>query len=398
METKTTPKFNSGVERDPRLFFWFLTLVMGIMYAVSLINNPGLWKPLELAIFTILMIVHVLLHWRLEKILEKSKAVIWYILLQGALAFSIAWMADLEAVVFALYTAMVGEAVGMFGLSRRALLASIFYLGLAFINVRHTMGMPSAGWTIVGIVPILLFTVVYVSLYMRQIEAREKAQSLAAELDAANRQLTEYAAQLEDLTIANERQRMARELHDTLSQGLAGIILQLEAVEAHLASSRPEKAKTIVANAMLQARATLADARKAIDDLRQPAPDDLASILRSEASRFSEATGIPCELHLSSVPSLPDPVKDTIVRAVTEGLNNIARYAQAQKAEVNITVEDQSLLLKIQDDGIGFIPEAVSSGHYGLLGIRERVRLVNGEFELHSEAGAGTAIKIKVPL
>lgn len=365
---------------------------------MSLTNNQGLRKPLELAIFTILMVVHVLLHWRLEEILKRPNAVIWYILVQGALAFSIAWLADLEAVVFALYTAMVGEAVGMFGLNRRALLASTFYLGLAFINIRHTMGIPSAGWTFLMVVPVLLFTVVYVTLYMRQIEAREKAQSLAAELDAANRQLTEYAAQVEDLTIANERQRMARELHDTLSQGLAGIILQLEAVEAHLSSNRPEKAKTIVANAMLQARATLADARKAIDDLRHPAPDDLASVLRAETSRFSEETGIPCELHLSSLPTLPDPVKDTIVRAVTEGLNNIARYAQAHSADVSVMMEDRALLLTIQDDGIGFIPEAVPSGHYGLLGIRERVRLVNGEFGLRSEAGAGTTISIKVPL
>src|SRR5512141_2059623 len=98
------------------------------------------------------------------------------------------------------------------------------------------------------------------------------------------KQLTEYAAQVEDLTIANERQRIARELHDTLSQGLAGLILQLEAADAHLSNKNSEQAQTIVTNAMAQARVTLADARHAIDDLRQSSRDDLDSALRLEIS------------------------------------------------------------------------------------------------------------------
>jgi NarL family two-component system sensor histidine kinase YdfH len=100
------------------------------------------------------------------------------------------------------------------------------------------------------------------------VDAREQVQEIAAELEKANQQLSQYAAQVEDLTISNERQRMARELHDTLSQGLTGIILQLEAIEAHLSNERIDKAKAIVSNAKLQARAALADARNAIDDLR----------------------------------------------------------------------------------------------------------------------------------
>jgi len=99
---------------------------------------------------------------------------------------------------------------------------------------------------------------------------------LLAELESANRQLTEYAARVEDLTIAAERQRMARELHDTLSQGLAGLILQLEAADAHLAADRPERARGILEQSMEKARGTLKEARQVIDDLRQPAGHDLA--------------------------------------------------------------------------------------------------------------------------
>ena len=131
----------------------------------------------------------------------------------------------------------------------------------------------------------IIFVVIYVTLYVRQMEAREKAQALAVELETANRQLTDYAARVEDLTIANERQRMARELHDTLSQGLAGLILQLEAAQAHLGQDHPAKAREIITDAMGQARRTLSEARRAIDDLRQSPQDDLDSALR--------ATGLP---------------------------------------------------------------------------------------------------------
>jgi len=146
----------------------------------------------------------------------------------------------------------------------------------------------------------------------------KKPRCWLLKLEAANRQLSEYAARVEDLTIAAERQRMARELHDTLSQGLAGLILQLEAVDAHLSHNHPEKAHAIISDAMLQARATLADARRAIDDLRQTTQDDFETSLRLEISRFTDATGIPCIFHADATPPLPDPVKETIIRAVAE--------------------------------------------------------------------------------
>jgi NarL family two-component system sensor histidine kinase YdfH len=214
----------------------------------------------------------------------------------------------------------------------------------------------------------------------------------------ANRQLTRYTAELEDLTITNERQRMARELHDTLSQGLAGLILQLEAADAHLANDHKEKAQKIIANAMVQARTTLADARRAIDDLRQPSLDDLDSALRLEVSRFTNATGISVHLHTDPTPPLPVPVKETVIRTIAEALTNVGHHAHAQNVDVNMRVEEKNLLLTIQDDGQGFDPSSVPAGHYGLLGIQERARLVNGCCEIKSETGKGTTLTLQIPL
>ncbi len=300
--------------------------------------------------------------------------------------------------IFALFMGLIGEAVGVFRLTRRGLLAGIYFFMLMVISLVQLSGWDSSGMLLLGTIPMVIFVVVYVSLYMRQNEAREQAQSLAAELETANRLLSEYAVRVEDLTIANERQRMARELHDTLSQGLAGLILQLDAADAHLNNNHNDKARSIVANAMLQARATLADARSAIDDLRQTPLDDLDASMSLEVSRFTEAAGIPCIFHLDSIPPLPDLIKETILRSVAEALTNITKHASAHNVGIHVGMNGENLLVTIRDDGEGFDASSIPAGHYGILGIKERIRLVNGSIEIQSEIDKGTTLRIELPL
>jgi two-component system, NarL family, sensor histidine kinase YdfH len=386
-------------DQDYRVFFVFMTLVMIGMYILALVENPTLRQPGPAILFTGLMILHAALHWMLvlSPILHTPKRRVFYILGQGMLAFAITYLAQNIGMVFALYMALIGEVLGFLGLSRRSLLATLYYLSLSLINFLLLNNMGGALFWLLTIIPVVLFVGMYVTLYLRQAEAREKAQALAEQLESANQQLTKYAADVEDLTIANERQRMARELHDTLSQGLAGLILQLEAADAHLANNHREKAQAIIANAMVQARATLANARRAIDDLRQPHTDNLDSALRMEVSRFMSATGIPVELHSDPTPPLPEPVKETVIRTTAEALTNIAHHARAQHVEVDVQVKEEELSITVKDDGVGFDPSSIPSGHYGLLGIQERVRLVNGSFEIKSEPNMGTTLTIHVP-
>ena len=247
MPTNPSSASIQKVERDPRLFMWVLTLVVSSMAAWSMFEEPRLRTPLVLSTFSFLVLVHILLHWYLEKISKRPAFLLWYVIVQGGLAFVISWMSGQIGMVFASFMGLLGEAVGLFGLNRRALLASVFYLMLAAINISQASELVSLGWTLLAIIPMIIFVVVYVTLYIRQLEAREQAQALLTELEAANRQLSEYATQVENLTIVAERQRMARELHDTLSQGLAGLILQLEAADAHLTKEHPERAQEIIA-------------------------------------------------------------------------------------------------------------------------------------------------------
>jgi NarL family two-component system sensor histidine kinase YdfH len=393
-----SPIKTANVERDPRLFTWFLTMVMVLMYVVALLEKPDLRQSWQVIVFTFLMAAHVFLHWQIEKIIISTKLTAGYIILQGILAFFICWLAGNQAIIFAIYMALLGEAVGMLGLSKATLLAAIYYSVLAYLNLNQLVEIASLSWLIIGTIPVIFFVIAFTILYRRQVDAREQVQEIAAELEKANRQLSQYAAQVEDLTISNERQRMARELHDTLSQGLTGIILQLEAIEAYLSNDRIEKARAIVSNAMLQARAALADARNAIDDLRNTSLENLESALRLEISRFTSATDIPCEFLVAEIPILPKSLNEVVVRNVAEALTNIARHAQAKKVKVEISTETDKLMITIQDDGQGFDPAILPSGHYGVLGMQERVRLAGGEFEIKSQVGVGTTIRMEIPL
>ncbi len=302
--------------------------------------------------------------------------------------------------------ALIGESVGILVTTRRKVIAVVFYLVLSAISYLLMASWRDLIWWAIAILPMTFFVTVYVFLYGRQAEAREEAQALSRKLEAANRQLTEYSAQVEDLTRTAERQRMARELHDTLAQGLAGLILQLEAADSHLANSRPERAQAIVQQAMTRARATLGDARRAIDDLRAGAATaaDLADAVRAEADHFTAATGLPCNLDLALPAPLSQALCEQAARAVAEALTNVARHAQARQVWVQLhgctaPAQTPGLAIEVRDDGCGFDPAAQAApGHYGLLGLRERARLAGGVLEIASAPRQGTTVRLCLPL
>lgn len=391
-------KFSLKPENDYRIFFVFMTVVLFGVYLLSLAQNPSLRQPGPLLLFTILVVVHIALHWLVIPIIQVPWRKAAYVFGQGLLAFAITHLSRNTGMVFALYMALIGETIGFLGISRWGALSTLYYLALSLTNFVIFTNLESAAYWLLTIIPTVIFIGLYVTMYLRQAEAREEAQALASELESANRQLTEYSARVEDLTLASERQRLARELHDTLSQGLAGLILQLEAADAHLGHNRSDKAHAIVADAMVQARSTLADARSAIDDLRHSSRDNLDSALRQEIARFTNATGLDVHFYSDPLPPLPDPIEETVVRALAEALTNSARHARAQKVEVNVHIKDEQLSMTVQDDGRGFDPSSIPSGHYGILGLRERVRLANGRFDIRSGNDKGTCLTLEIPL
>lgn len=396
MDKSPTTLINT--EKETRSFFWFMTLILACLAIWVIIELPKLHKLSNLIPFVLCMVTQIILHWMLRRFIKKPWWTIGYMLTQGSLTAAMILISHHIGITVGLTMALIGEAIGVYGISKKGFLSALFYTLLSFGFYVLILGGKELIWWVIATVPMTVFVVLYVELYSRQANSNINAQKLLKELETTNQQLSAYAAQVEDLTIATERQRMARELHDTLSQGLAGLILQLEAVDANLADGRTERSRQIIRQAMESARLTLSEARLAIDDLRQGQLTGCREDLEKRVDQFTSTTGIPCDFHCELSACLTSAVADAVVGVVTESLMNITRHADAKHVSINLDVQENVITLEIQDDGRGFDTSGVpESGHYGLIGMRERVNLVNGSFEIISQPGAGTSIKVRIP-
>lgn len=379
--------------------FWWI----GLLCLFGWASVPGLFATRHVALLVALLALHVALHWAR---LYRSIPAPWrlaYFGIQGVIVFGIGYLTPYITLPLGLFAILAGQAVGYdLTLWQRGAFISVYMLFMTLLigaveEIERAMLPP----LLAGSFAFILMAVAVVTFYRRQIQARDQAEAAVAELKDAHDQLRVYAERVEDLTLMNERQRMARELHDTLAQGLAGLILQLEAVEAHLMNGRTARAQEIVQHAMVRARTALADSRRTIDHLRsdEPAIDDFGAALRAEVARFSAATGLACQLDLGDLPRLPESVQDHALRAVTESLANVARHARATQVWVRVAHDDDALTLDIRDDGVGFDPAALRSrhGHYGLLGLNERAQLTGGVLDITSAPGAGTKVWLRLP-
>jgi signal transduction histidine kinase len=230
----------------------------------------------------------------------------------------------------------------------------------------------------------------------RQSEERELAYRRLAESLAENEALHEQLlAQARDAAVRDERQRMAREIHDTLAQGLTGIISQLRAAESAGADWRRH-----VAVATELAGESLREARRSVHALR-PEPlrsARLSEALRGVAERWSELHGIPVQVTTTGVvrPIGPD-AEAALLRITQEALTNVAKHARATRVGVTLSYLDGEAALDVRDDGAGFAPAPRTEG-FGLISMRQRVESVSGTLEIESEPGGGTGISARVPV
>lgn len=274
------------------------------------------------------------------------------------------------------------------------------YLVLFLASIWHALW--SEGYTPIFGFLSLFFVVAVLLLYLRQAQqAQKQTLALLQKLDVAHTQLSTYALHVEELTMVTERQRIARDLHDTLVQGVAGLLMQMNVVQTHLQHQRAERAQEILEQVMEMARDTLTDARCAIGELRSACirPDDLIEVVQEEISRFRATTQIPCIANLALLSRTPTPFCEHVLRAITEGLTNVARHAHAHTVWIHVTQHDEVLTVEVRDDGIGFDPALIETqiGHYGLLGMRERAKLVGGFLEMKTAIGVGTTLRVHIP-
>lgn len=362
---------------------------------------PEIVLPSLLAFTLMLLLYGVLLCLALTY--TKQRRLCWLLVVaQGLVVFGLGFVTPEVgvAVPLGLYLALILEVSAIFKQALPIVAVSCGAL-LLLVLTWHRWEVAGVGPAMVGAVEaVVLFVIGFLFVLGFLFSYLELARA-HARLGTAHVQLQALAEQIESLTLVTERQRMARELHDTLAQGLAGIILQLEVAHARLGEHQPETAAVIMRQTLATARETLADARGAIDDLRASTAsatdptDAVCEVIHS----FANATGIPCECDLAALTRVAPASAEHLARMVSECLRNVARHARAHQAWVRTTRDARGLLVEVGDDGIGFEPALVmqEGGHYGLLGLRERARLMGGRFNVISAPGRGTTVQLHVP-
>jgi signal transduction histidine kinase len=229
------------------------------------------------------------------------------------------------------------------------------------------------------------------------------------ELSEANRRLeqmmeenaglhAQLVAQAREAGVFDERQRMAGEIHDTLAQGLTGILAQLEAAE--LADGDEPRRRRHTGLAKELARDSLAEARRSVQALRPQKLEGarLPDAVRTLADEWKQTSGIPVRVEVDGEATPLQPALEVVLfRAAQEALANIAKHAQATRAGMTLTYMHDQVSLDVLDDGGGFDAGQVNGDGYGLAAMRRRLRQVGGGLEIESTPGDGTTVSACVP-
>jgi two-component system sensor histidine kinase DegS len=203
-----------------------------------------------------------------------------------------------------------------------------------------------------------------------------------------------------------ERKRISREIHDSVAQSIANVVLRAEIVVKMMAKQDLTAVKTEIVELKDQARMGLEEIRKIIFNLRPMALDDLGliPIMRKFTQDFEDRTKIRTKFSLHGIESrLPSAMEVAIFRLIQESFANVFKHAQATYVSLDITYQSQMVKIAIHDNGIGFQLEAMeakvaSGSHFGIIGMKERVDLLEGRFELESDVNGGTRIIMLIPI
>jgi len=201
---------------------------------------------------------------------------------------------------------------------------------------------------------------------------------------------------------AEERNRLAREIHDTLAQGLAGIALQLETADALLeADADSARVRHAIAQAMKLARSNLEEARRSVLDLRAAPLEGrtLSEALDALVHDWAISANIQATFKRNGENRpLPARIEASLYRIAQEALTNAVRHADAQRLSLTLEIKPDRVELMIEDNGGGFDVAQVPKDRYGLIGLNERVKLLGGTMQIHSSIGEGTRLEVAVPL
>jgi signal transduction histidine kinase len=275
---------------------------------------------------------------------------------------------------------------------------SLILLGLIWLAYFNGQSFQDTVLDLLSIGASMLFTLIFTSIAVRESAARSQVQRLAIDLRQANHRLAEYAAQAEELATMRERNRVAREIHDNLGHYLTVVNVQIEAAKT-IMLTQPEKAQDALDKAQNLTQEGLAAVRHSVSALREsPLANQTLAEALSQLTEEVRETGLVAQLTITGEAAERDPkVELTLYRAVQEGLTNVRKHARASRVDINLRYGPQETVLTLQDNGIGADLAQKSSSSFGLVGIEERVNLLNGRMQITTAPQQGFQFTITLP-
>ncbi len=236
----------------------------------------------------------------------------------------------------------------------------------------------------------LVFTLLLVNALLNE-------RTIQTRLQKANDELQRSAAQVKQLATAQERSRIAREIHDSLGHSLTALNIQLEGA-IKLSERDPQKAKTLLKEAKRLGSVALQDVRQSVATLRDgsPSKDSLHTKLNTLIETLRTSTGITPNINIQLLSPLPEATSMALYRIAQEGITNIVKHANATAVELSLIADESSTRLLLRDNGRGFDLSQTSTG-FGLQGMRERAQAIGGQMTVNSQPEKGCEIRLTIP-
>jgi len=374
------------------LFGWHLlfgAMVVATVVLTSINGNAAVIVPLLI----VLVIAYVLVWFPREGCATLRRSVPFLVLACVVLGIMVYRDPAATVILFALYP------LGFVLLERRGAIIATIAITLTFTTALAAHSGFSResvllnGFVAVGNIVFALVIGLFIDGIVRESRARKQ---LLEELQAAQ---SELAALEREAGAAAERERLARDIHDTLAQGFTSIVMLSQAGEAAASDGQGAEAAARLRQIQETAREGLAEARALVGSMTPPAleGDGLPDALERLVDRFGRDTGIAASFVLDGVPGQLSATSDVAaLRATQEALANVRKHSGASRVDVVLTYDEDGAMVSVSDDGAGFDPAAPRPG-YGLDGLAQRVESVGGLSSVESSPGAGTRVRVRVP-
>lgn len=397
METRSTLPMRREQQQERSLFLF--VVVVGYIVTFTVAANGGTRYSIpQLAMGIIFGGIYLILGFFETEVLRHlsaNKQNTLYFAIQITLVFGIGWMLGPGG------NWLIGLPLASIAVERLAARSRWFvYVGLlaaVMLPIAHYSTWDTAFTNGFIVSTAIFFVALLTQFRLNERQARERAEELTVQLEAANQKLAEYASQVEELAAAQERNRLAREIHDTLGHYLTVVSVQLETAKIIL-DSDPQRAMDTLNKAHELVKKGLASVRESVSALRV-SPLENRTLQEAIAGLINETqtSGIRVEFTALGEPhDLDEKAALALYRTVQEALTNVRKHANASCVDIHLDFsESGEVRLSVRDNGMG---AANPSGGFGLIGIRERIQLLGGECRIETEIGKGFCLEVSVPV